>query len=241
MTAKIQKIFALMAAALLFLAACDHFSVNRGSGNLITETHQVSGFTKVEFAGVREVEIVQDGTESLVIETDDDVMEHITTEVRDATLYVSQRLGSPTPTKLKITLHVNELTGISIPGRVSVRADSLKTDTLANRIEGVASLRIKSLVADELTVVINGVGDVKISGSASSQTVVIGGTGTYHAGDLQSESASLVVSGSGDVTLWVTKILDVVAQGTCTVDYYGLPEINIAQARACQLHTLGDK
>jgi len=228
-------------AVLLIVTACEHLPILRGSGVLITETRPVSGFTAIEFDGAGEVEIIQDGTESLVIETDDDVMDYVSAEVRYGILHVHQALSSPTPTELNVILHVKELTGISIPGKWSVRAASLQADTLAIRSEDTMSLRIQSLAVDELSVVIGGKGHMEIAGSAVAQTIVISGTGTYHAGDLQSETASLVVSGSGDVTLWTTKTLDMKVEGTCTVDYYGNPVINIAQSRASEIRKLGEK
>ena len=73
---------------ILLLASACSFIPTRGSGDLVTETRQVSGFEAVEFSGAGEVEIIQDGTESISIETDDDVMPHVLTEVEDGTLIV---------------------------------------------------------------------------------------------------------------------------------------------------------
>jgi hypothetical protein len=241
MDTKHSRVFTSLAIVLLIITACDHIPALRGSGNLTTETRPVSGFTAVELNGAGEVEIIQDGSESLTIETDDEIMKYISTEVRDGTLVVSQHLGSPTPTRLDVTLHVNELTGISIPGKWSLHAKSLATDILAIRVEGTTSIRIGALAAEELTVTITGTGDLELAGSAIAQTLVISGTGTYHAGRLHSETTSLVVSGAGDITLWATKTLDMKIEGTCTIDYFGRPVINIAQTKACVIHNLGDK
>ncbi|NTV37818.1 MAG: hypothetical protein HGA82_01265 [Anaerolineales bacterium] len=89
MNTKLFKIYLGMAVILLTIGACSFdFIPKQGSGNLVSETRQVSGFTAVDFSGAGEVEIIQDGTESITIETDDDVMEHVTTEVHGGTLYV---------------------------------------------------------------------------------------------------------------------------------------------------------
>ena len=240
MNTKLFRNFTLMAALLLLVTACDHIPALSGSGNLISDTREVSGFEKVEFDSVGSVEIIQDETESVIIKTDDDVMEHVTAEVREGTLYVGRDLVSPTPTRLNIVLHVNELTGISVPGIWDVHSDSLAADQFAIKIDGTGTVRIKLLTADELAVLIGGAGVVEIAGQVNSQTInVTGKSVTYRAGDLQSEASTIV--GRGEFTLWATETLDMKIDGACILDYYGDPVIRIGQSKACEIRRLGEK
>ena len=241
MNTKLIKAIMGLVAVLLLVVACDHIPALSGSGNLIRETREISGFEAVELNSVGSMEIVQDGTESVVIETDDDVMKHITTEVRDKTLYVGRDSISPTPTKVNITLHVNKLTNLSVAGTWDVRSDSLESDSLGIKIDGTSSIRIKRLIADELAVIFGGVGDVEIAGEVTSQTIVVNGIGAYRAGGLKSETSSISVSGSGEFTLSVTKTLDMKVEGSCIVDYYGNPVIRIGQSAACEIRNIGNE
>ncbi len=82
-----------------------------GSRNVITELRNVSGFEKVDVSGGGSMDIIQDGTESLTVETDDNMMQYVTSEVRGGTLYLG--LDSNTrallPSRLHFSLHVKDL------------------------------------------------------------------------------------------------------------------------------------
>jgi L-asparaginase/Glu-tRNA(Gln) amidotransferase subunit D len=104
---------------LLLACACAALPAESGSGNIISETRQVSGFDAVVFSGAGHVEIVQDGSESITIATDDNVMPYVTTEVRGGTLYVGLDFvehGVINMTEMNITLHVDMLESIETSG-----------------------------------------------------------------------------------------------------------------------------
>jgi hypothetical protein len=232
-----------MTVLLLLASACGMLP-SRGSGNLITETREVSGFDAVVFSGAGEVEIIQDGTESISIETDDDVMQYVETEVRGGTLYVGLEFhGIPSfyPTKMNVTLHVADLTSISTSGAWSVQAGSIETGSLEARISGTGSIRIDLLTATDLDVDISGAGEMEIAGQVPSQRIGISGTGKYLAGDLQSETVRIDISGAGNATVWATESLDVTISGTGQVDYYGSPRVSLNESGSGDLTSLGDK
>jgi hypothetical protein len=243
MNAKLLKVFVGMAVVVLLVSACG-FIPSRGSGDLITETREVSGFEAVEFSGAGRVEIIQDGSESITIETDDDVMEHVVTEVRGKTLIVRLDFDGPisiVPTEMNVTLHVRELDEISISGAWDVTAESLEADRLDADLSGAGSIRIETLSADDLTLDVSGAGGVNIGGEVRSARVNLSGAGKYHAGDLQTETTSIDISGAGEATVWATESLDVEVSGAGQVDYYGSPTISFDQSGAGDVHSLGDK
>ena len=77
---------------LFFITACGSNTilgsreVIKGSGNVITESREVSGFNGVSHTGIGRVTITQGDTESLTIQADDNLMEYITSEVKNDTL-----------------------------------------------------------------------------------------------------------------------------------------------------------
>ncbi|MBI4731193.1 MAG: DUF2807 domain-containing protein [Chloroflexi bacterium] len=243
MNAKYLKISVGMAVILLLASACGIIPT-RGSGNLVSETREVSGFDAVVFSGAGDVEIIQDGTESITIETDDDVMQYVETVVRDGTLYVGldfDGIASIIPTEMNVTLHVAALAGITASGAWSVHAESIETDSLEALISGAGSIRIDSLTATDLVADISGAGEFEIAGQVTSQRIGISGTGKYHAGDLQSEVVVIDISGAGEATLWVTESLDVTVSGTGQVDYYGRPQVSFDESGSGDINGLGDK
>jgi Putative auto-transporter adhesin, head GIN domain len=252
MNTKYIKIAIGLAVILLFASACGVLP-NRGSGRLITETRDVSGFNAVEFggsgnlfmySGAGNVEIVQDGIESITIETDDDVMEYVTTEVSGRNLFVKLDFGGQPPvlpTEMNITVHVRELNEIVVSGAWDMRAGLIESDRLEASISGAGNFRIDTLTVNDLRVDVSGAGDMEIGGEAASQRITLSGAGKYRAGDLQSGTATINISGAGKATLWVTGTLDVEISGAGRVDYYGDPTVSFHQSGAGSIHHLGDK
>ena len=81
MNRKFLKIIGLLIIGLLFISACGLGTI-QGSGDVITESREVSGFDSVSHTGIGQVIIVQGDEESLNIKADDKLMEYKTTEVR---------------------------------------------------------------------------------------------------------------------------------------------------------------
>lgn len=213
------KIVGFLVIAVILLGACN---VVRGSGDMVTESRSVSNFDSISLSGSGDVIISQNGDESLTIETDDNIMQYVTSEVRGGTLHLGfEELTSVSPTRLVFTVGVDDLTGISISGSGNVKADGIQTDLL--------------------DIGVSGSGDLELEGEATRQEVGISGSGKYRGGDLRSETAEVNVSGSGDVTIWATDSLDVSVSGSGSVDYYGSPAVNSSTSGSGSVNSLGEK
>jgi len=96
-------------------------STIEGSGNIITEARDVSGFDRVTLSGFGEVTVEQGEAESLTVSTDDNIMPYVTTEVRNNTLILDfddkgrNRGYNPTD-GIKFNLVVKDLSRIDISG-----------------------------------------------------------------------------------------------------------------------------
>jgi hypothetical protein len=66
-----------------------------GSGVIVTEPREVEDFTGVVLNGVGEVEIRHGNTESLSITADDNILAHLTSEVRNGRLFLGTEPGPP--------------------------------------------------------------------------------------------------------------------------------------------------
>jgi len=189
---------------------------------MVTESRSVSNFDSISLSGSGDVIINQDGEESLTIETDDNVMQYITSEVRGGTLNLgTENLTSGSPTRLVFTVGVDDLTGLSISGSGNIKADGIQTD--------------------RLDVGVSGSGDLELEGEATRQEIDISGSGKYRGGNLRSETADISVSGSGDVTVWAIDSLDVSVSGSGSVDYYGSPAVNSSTSGSGNVNSLGEK
>jgi hypothetical protein len=214
-----------------------------GSRNLISETRTVSGFDKVDVSGGGSLNIIQDGTESLTVETDDNMMQYITSQVRGGTLYLSldSHMQSVAPSALNFTVHVKDLSGINTSGSWDVTSAEIKGVNLAIVLSGSGKVRVDSMTLTTLSVTSSGSGNVTVAGKTDSQTISISGSGKYTAGDLNSQSANITISGSGNVTVWATKTLTAHVSGSGEVSYYGSPQVSFDQSGSGSIHNLGTK
>jgi hypothetical protein len=194
-----------MVAVLLVLPGC---SVVSGSGQVESETRQVSGLTGVELSGNGEVTIEQGDTESLTIEADDNVLPVLTSEVEDSVLRLGQKprttVRTRNPIRYRVTL--KELTSIELSGSGGVSA---------------ANLRVNALRVD-----ISGSGTMDLAGSADQQELELSGSGRYEAAELQSRSVSIDISGSVTAAVAASDQRRVDISGSGTVTYSGDPTID---------------
>lgn len=232
----------LLLAAMLTVTACNAVFV-RGSGDLITQEKQVSDFDSIDLSGVGEVIVTQGGSESLTIETDDNVMEHLKVVVENGTLKLGFEDGSKfiTPTRLVFYVGVDDLTRLIVSGSGDIKAETLEADHLDVIVSGSGNVRIVDLATGELQTEISGSGEVSLAGDAAAQDVTISGAGEYLAGDICSKSVEINVSGSGDATVCAMETLDASISGSGSVNYYGKPSINSSGSGSGTLNSLGEK
>ena len=193
--------FALaLLAVMLLVAAC---SVTKGSGQVVTETREVSGFSRVKLSGSGELTIQKTGAESLSISAEDNLLPRLTSDVSGDTLILGTKSNtSILPTKpITYSLTVKDLTGIAVSGSGSVRVSNLMTNSLATKISGS--------------------GTITASGTVNDQDVDISGSGRYQAEQMTSKAVKAQISGSGTASVLASDLLDVKISGIGTLIYSG--------------------
>ena len=244
-----KKILSILLLFLVFLSvtACNTgLQVIQGSGNVITETRQVSNFDSVELSGSGEVILTQDASESLTIETDDNVMEYIEAKVENGTLKLGLVTGFPTGvnvqtyTRLVFYVSADNLTGLSTSGSGQIETDNIEADSLDLSVSGSGTIQIADLLASELRADISGSGGINLGGDVAVQDVDVSGSGNYEAGEVCSASVNVSVSGSGNATVCATETLDASVSGSGNVNYYGSPEINVSDSGSGNVNRMGD-
>lgn len=233
----------LLVLGLVLLSACGLRAI-RGSGDIVTEDRDVSGFDSVEFAGFGRLILTQGNEESLSIEVDDNLLRYIDTDVVGDTLKIDfddNILLRPTDNSIIFRLDVIELSSIDISGAGSFEIDELETNRLEVTMSGAGKVEIDTLTATSLEVVINGAGDIDISGIVERQEITVSGFGDFNAIDLESEDATVNISGAGDVDLWVHEELDITISGAGSVSYYGKPNVSQSVSGAGSINSRGEK
>src|SRR5215218_10670529 len=114
---RIHLLIGLLLLALL-VGGCD--TALRGSGNVKTESRNVSGFQQVELDGQGTLTITQGDNEALTVEAEDNILPRIKTTVANNRLTISfdrQGLTAIEPTRpINYALTLKDLSALDLSG-----------------------------------------------------------------------------------------------------------------------------
>ncbi|MGC9397323.1 MAG: head GIN domain-containing protein [Anaerolineae bacterium] len=199
-----------------------------GSGNVIEETRDVRDFSRVRLAGFGHLYIEHGETESLRIEAEDNLMQYITTEVKDGELDIrwQKNILATNREPIHFYLTVKALDTITLDGAGDIEAPNMQAETFSVNANGAGNFELLHLTADSLVVTISGAGNVTVTGEATAQTVKINGLGQHQARDLWSTTAEVEINAAGSATVRVSDALDAKINGAGSVYYYGNPTVS---------------
>lgn len=225
------KILGFSLLTMLFLqttlAATPGFGWIKGSGNVIKETRNVSGFSGIDVGGAFEVILIKANKEKVVLEIDDNLMPYVTTKVFRGILEIDNKKDFRNPKELKVTIYYKSIDEIDLSGAASLFSeDVLKTESLEIDASGASYIELK-LDIDYLEADFSGASKADFSGRAKSVEVETSGATVFRAVDLETESCEIDASGASVARIWVTKELSLEASGASSVRYKGSPNIDI--------------
>jgi hypothetical protein len=203
-------IVVLLALAAVLLVRFDIFSSSsssseQGSGVAATETRDVASFGAVELAGRNNVTIRVGEKQAVVVHADDNLLDHVTTEVRAGNLVIGNTPGSfETKSPLSVEVSVPSLGAVSLTGSGNVS------------ISGIDS--------QDLTVLLSGSGVLNGSGTATQLDVTLSGSGDAQLEQLIANDVQAVVLGSGRILVTATQSLDAAVPGSGVIVYSGNPK-----------------
>jgi len=202
--------FVIFIASLIVSSACNMANVTgiRGSGNAKTETRNLSGFKQIKAGGAIKLEVAAQKDFGVSVETDDNLLEYITTEISGDTLIIGSKDRISPTSAIKVAVSMPELTGMDISGASTATVSSVKTDSL------------------ELTA--SGASKIKINGQAQTLEADASGASGIDAENLPAENAKAEASGASSVTVNAVNHVDAISSGASTVTYTGNPK-NITQ------------
>ncbi len=237
-------LFAIILSTLILPACVGRIMV--GSGDVVREMRDVSGFDEVDICCGMELILSQGEKISLEIEAEDNFLPEIETIVLGDTLRIGYQDQYPEtayrPTRpIRVYLTMTEIRGIEISGGGELDANVIETDKLGIHLSGGSEANINELVAKDFSLHISGGGDAQIAGQVNEQDVNLSGGSSYEAENLASSDAVLDVSGGGDAELWVTDKLVVNASGGSSVDYYGSPHLTSNTSGGSTVRSQGGK
>jgi hypothetical protein len=199
-----------MAFSVLLPACGISITTVRGSGNVASETRDVSGFDEIELTGSGRVNVSVTGTESLIVEADDNILPILETEVRNGRLVLGSKQSYSTTNGVVYTITATNLTRVSVSGSGDFMITGVDTDLFS--------------------VDLSGSGEVEAVGESRRLDVSISGSGDFRGDGLVTRDGEVSVSGSGYALVNATDFLEVAVSGSGDVEYLGSPELSVSES-----------
>ncbi len=175
----------------------------KGSGKEQTDDRPLTQFSEIKIDGIFEVVIDFKKKSSLVIRGDDNILPHVTTQVKDQILTI--RADKSICPKLNLVVQVS-----------TEHLDRLTA-------EGANDITISKMNNRKFSSTVNGASDLRISGVAGRFFVKIDGTGTVRAKNLHTEETEVFIDGAGEAVVHASRKLIAEIDGAGDIRYYGNP------------------
>ena len=218
-----RLVYTIFAAILLFAATLKVSAQTE-------ETRQVSGFNSLAAGGPFNVHVKINGTESLKISGNADVIKDIETEVKDGKLAIRFKNDAEwrhhNSSKIDIEVTAKLLSSLSNAGSGNIKVDGEVSGDNVNVTLSGSGMITSAVKSGKLHAVISGSGSIHLNGTANESDLVVTGSGQFMAKELKTTSASTKITGSGSIYIAAEKNIssritgsgNVVYSGSATVD-----------------------
>jgi hypothetical protein len=199
-----------------------------------SETRPLTGFSGIQFKAIGKILLNQGPADAFSIQADPEIRGRIQTEVKNGVLEVKYFSDWKDWTGINLidkgmpvfNITMQEIKSIHLTGVANLDAASVVVDELDLKVSGPATVTVGTLTVNRLLVEMSGVGSVDLAGKCLDQSITLSGAGNYQASRLESERASVKLSGVGSATVWAKESLDVNISGAGSVEYFGPVQVS---------------
>ena len=190
----------------LLLSSCG-FQIVTGSGNVVTETRDVSNFSRITLAGIVNVYVTQGAGTSVRIEAEDNLIPYFGTTVTGDTLtigikheYIGVNLHPLKPVKFYVT--TPKIEAVTLAGSGNIIVGDTQTTGFNVSLLGSGNISTGKLTATNVDAKLAGSGNISLGTvSATEVTANIAGSGNIGIETVMADKISSTTSGSGDITI----------------------------------------
>ncbi|WP_394749721.1 head GIN domain-containing protein [Spongiimicrobium salis] len=228
-----MKNLALLSFIVLFTASCtaQWGKKIKGNGNVVTIERSVGDYNSVAVSGWFDVILVDGNEGELSLKGEENLLEHIKTEVKNGKLVIKVKKGvnlRPSSWKsgngIYITVPVEQIDGVSLSGSGDIVGKTmLKSDTFKTAMSGSGDITL-SVSAQSISASMSGSGDIRLDGKTTDFDVSISGSGDIKAYDLSADNVKASISGSADIKITANKSIKARVSGSGDIRYRGNPE-----------------
>ena len=196
------------------------------------ESTPLAPFRRIEISGVANIILVQGTNGPLVASVPQNAK--VSIKVHKETLVIkstdggrwwSNLFGRGPAATTQLTINFKDLEAIDVSGGVRISARDIRVPALRIDASGGTTLAVDDLRASTLSIDGSGAVKAEIAGQVTDQRISISGAADYQAAKLQSDTASVEVSGAAKIVVNVRKKLNASISGAGTVEYIGDPAV----------------
>ncbi len=210
---------------LLFVLISSSCISERNYGPVEKEIRRVGDFTGIEVSHGINVYIAKSDEKRLEVETSEDLMDDLITEVRGDNLKIYFDSNFIWVKTANVYVNAESLTKIKASGGSDVRGeDEIRGRDLELSASGGSDIRL-NVDVDNLEVEVSGGADVELAGIAHYLEASTSGGADLRAYELITQIARLEASGGSDIKVFVEEEIEARASGGAGIKYRGNPEI----------------
>jgi len=221
---KILLIYTLTAILILGTDSLAFSQKNKGNGTVVEEERNVAIFDAIKVGGAFNLYLTQGEPQSVIIETDENLLENVNTDVSNSTLSISSD-NIKNYTKLNAYITVLDIEFLKASGASTVIGETTITaNTLTIEASGASDLKL-DLDVENLETELSGASDLELSGIATNHNTDLSGASTLKAYDLQTQNTSVYASGASTASINAINEISTNTSGSSEVRYKNDPEI----------------
>lgn len=176
----------------------------KGSGVERREVRDVAPFREIHVTGILRTKIARNGAESVTVLGDDNLLEHVQTEVSDGVLSISAERQLRPRSGLRVHVSARELDAVTTSGATKTSVTGIDADRFRLDTSGIAK--------------------TTVSGRCRDATMALSGAGKLDARDFACDNVEMSVSGAGKASVCATSSLAARISGAGKIECYGNPD-----------------
>lgn len=237
---------AIVGLAVSLFTSCEKWGLGcvDGNGRLTTEERITTDFAGIEVNGSFDVFVDTGSQTSVLIEADENLLDHIKTKVRGNNLVIDTYRDRCLRSDHRIIVHVStpQIEEIILNGSGKINCSRFQATEVSVKLRGSGNIDLSYAQVDEARfelsgsglitgavdaysadLLLEGSGEIRIDGSAHVADMDIIGSGNIKTGNLTVDNCKVNITGSGNAYVFAYDFLEAKITGSGTVYYYGNP------------------
>ena len=229
------KLLLLAAFAIVLSTSCgigdddtDIFGCEKGTGGIVSNTLDITGFTGIELDCEATVYLTQGTDFEVIVEGQQNILDLLETDVDDDDVWeIKFKECVKDDDDIEIYITMPEIAYLKACGSGKIKGEhTFDVGNIVLRVSGSGDIDV-DIEADDIDGKISGSGELILDGSGDDFDFDISGSGKLKAFPLEVNKMDLKIRGSGDAEIFTNEELKVKISGSGDVYYKGFPIIEV--------------